>query len=215
MARLVLSRSLPITLAEAAALPVGARVDNGAHGGRVELDVPGRDLEALLAAAVALGRAVPDGLLVPHDLPDLSAPPPRPKAAAASPEPAPSQPLPATPWQHLDEGRLDQALGAFAHEGLDPEGRDRVRALGQSTDPEEVALACRIATAAQWRSFVTHIRRMLDHGDTRVRLEAVRAIGSLSGPALSLELEQRAHDPSPEVRQAIKDALASIEARRR
>ncbi|NOY24714.1 MAG: hypothetical protein GXP62_02480 [Oligoflexia bacterium] len=214
MARLVLSRSTPITLAEATALPLRARVDNGAHGGRVELDLPGRDLPVLLDAAFALGAAVPDGILQGHDLPgltelDLAPTTTDPRQATPSPT------APPTPWDLLEAGPLDPALLAFSDQGLDPDGRERVRTLFHSTDPAQTALACRIATATQWRSFVTSLRRVLNHADTRVRLAAVQGIGAMAGVGMIWQVEKLRQDPSPEIRQAVAQAIAAIESRQR
>lgn len=204
MARLLLHRSTPLTLAEASRLPEGARVDNGPHGGRVEL-VLAEDAPSLVQAAYQLGAAVPDGVIELEQATALAAAPPPPTAEDLPP--------PTTPWGLLAAGQEPAALAAFAANGLDPDGRERVRVLFQSTDPVQVALACRIATAANWRSFVTPLRRVLDHGDVRVRAEAVRAIGVLAGPALSWQIERMIQDPSPEVRRAVIEALAAIEGR--
>lgn len=211
MPTLLLSRSAPITLAEAERLPVGARVDNGPGGGQVALELPGRDLAALLQAAAALARAVPDAVLTAQGLPDLAAP-------VAPALPAPAEQTAAAPdavdaWALLGAGQVDAALLAFARDGLDPAGRERVRQLFQSTAPEQVAVACRIATAAGWRSFVTSIRRVLDHGDTRVRVAAVQAVGALAGPSMQGAAEKMRNDPSPDVRQAAVAAVAAIEGR--
>ncbi len=207
MARLLLHRSTPITLAEASRLPPGARVDNGPHGGRVELLLSDEPL-ALVQAAYQLGLAVPDASV------ELVLTPSAALVAAPAPVDAgPPPPPPTTPWGLLDAGQEAAALAAFAADGLDPDGRERVRVLFQSTDPSHVALACRIATAANWRSFVTPLRRVLDHGDVRVRAEAVRAVGVLAGPALSWQIERMIQDPSPEVRRAVIEALAAIEGR--
>ncbi|MCK6503300.1 hypothetical protein L6R53_07870 [Myxococcota bacterium] len=216
MPTLLLSRSAPITLAEAERLPVGARVDNGPGGGQVALELPGRDLAALLQAAAALARAVPDAVLTAQGLPDLAAPVapalPAPVAPTAAAQGG-AAPADADPWALLDAGQVDAALLAFAREGLDPAGRERVRQLFQSTAPEQVAVACRIATAAGWRSFVTSIRRVLDHGDTRVRVAAVQAVGALAGPSMQGAAEKMRNDPSPDVRQAAVAAVAAIEGR--
>lgn len=219
MPTLLLSRSTPITLAEAERLPVGARVDNGPGGGLVALEVPGRDLGALLQAAAALARAVPDAVLTAQGLPDLAAPvapalpAPLAQGLAAQSGSAPAAPADADPWALLDAGQVDAAMGAFARDGLDPAGRERVRQLFQSTDPSQVARACQVATAASWRSFVTSIRRVLDHGDTRVRVAAVRAVGALAGPSMQGAVEKMRNDPSPDVQQAAREAVAAIEGR--
>lgn len=216
MPTLLLSRSTPITLAEAERLPVGARVDNGPGGGLVALEVPGRDLGAMLQAAAALARAVPDAVLTAQGLPDLAAlvapalPAPMAQTAAA---PDGSAPADADPWALLEAGQVEAAMGAFARDGLDPAGRERVRQLFQSTDPSQVARACQVATAASWRSFVTSIRRVLDHGDTRVRVAAVRAVGALAGPSMQGAVEKMRNDPSPDVQQAAREAVAAIEGR--
>lgn len=206
MARLLLHRSTPLTLDEASRLPEGARVDNGPHGGRVELVLRDHTPD-LVAAAYRLGAAVPDGLIEWVSDPQTTLVP------AADPTLDELPQVEATPWSLLDAGQEAAALAAFATHGLDPDGRERVRVLFQSTDPVQVALACRIATAANWRSFVTPLRRVLDHGDVRVRAEAVRAIGVLAGPALSWQIERMIQDPSPDVRRAVIEALAAIEGR--
>lgn len=208
MARLLLARSEPITLAEACLLPEGARVDNGPAGGRVEL-LCAEDPATLARMAYALGQAAPGGRLEV----ELRA-----ALVASSPTLDPlyteeQLPPPDSAWALLERGLEEPALEAFARQGLDPDGRERVRELFQSTDPAQVALACRIATAANWRSFVTPLRRVLDHADVRVRAAAVRAVGALAGPALAWQIERMIQDPSPEVRKAVLEALAAIEGR--
>jgi len=229
MARLLLSRSTPITLAEASQLPVGARVDNGAHGGRIELVLPDRDLDALIQGAFALGAAVPTARLQGHDLPELKrlAPlaavpmvPSDPQAgaavvASAASSAAPTLPLQPTPWQLLEDGQQDQALAAFVDYGLDSDGRQKVRTLFKSTDPGDVTLACQIATVTQWRSFVTSLRGVLAHADTRVRVAAVQGVGALSGVGMIWQLQKLSEDSSPDVRDAVVRAVADIESRQR
>ena len=166
-------------------------------------------LPALVGTVVALARALPHAMFAVEATPAEAA------VVAAAPPPADADATePQGAWALLDAGRVDAALATFAVEGLDTAGRDRTRALVASTDPEQVALACRIAAAATWRSFVTPMRRLLEHGDVRVRTQAVRAIGALAGPSLHASLQRLSGDPSPEVRAAVTRALAAIEARR-
>jgi HEAT repeat protein len=61
-----------------------------------------------------------------------------------------------------------------------------------------------------WRSAVTQIKPCLRHADSRVRLEAVRAIGLLGGPAFSVQLRGMAQDPAPEVREAVAEAIGKL-----
>jgi len=170
------------------------------------VDLVASDLPALVATVVTLARALPQAEFAVELSPAEAALVP--STPAAAPDAA------ATPqgaWALLDAGQLAAAVAAFAVEGLDSAGRERARALAASTDPAQVALACQIAAAANWRSFVTPMRRMLEHADTRVRTEAVRAIGVLAGPSMLAGLQRLASDPSPDVRAAVTQAMATIE----
>lgn len=222
MATVTFSCREPLGLEAAAALPAGARVDNGPEGARVLLALDLADLPGLLQRVAALARALPDATLSVEGLEPgtaLALPSSETVAGPAStpsrPAPPPSAPLPpgAGPWELVSARRYAEARAAFAGTALDSQGRDRVRELLHSTDPEEVALACDIAGSTQWRSFVTSMKRFLDHADTRVRVAAVRAIGQLSGPAMIWQLRKLEQDPSPEVRQAVQAAIDGIEGR--
>lgn len=147
-----------------------------------------------------------------------------PTQAAAS---APVQTLPAPasapldvrgmdPWAALDSGdrALAERIFASGYE-LDMLGRDRTREMFNSTDPDTCALACRIVGYTNWKSFATSLRRVLDHGDVRVRRDAVTALGKLAGLVMLPAVEGLLNDPSPEVRAAAKGAADTINARPR
>ncbi|MCB9780007.1 MAG: HEAT repeat domain-containing protein [Alphaproteobacteria bacterium] len=215
MARIVLTRATPLRLDEAAELPEGATVDNGDAGARVVVEHDSADLDGLIQAAVALGRALPDAALTVEDL-AVAAPAsaaPRPTYTRAAPSDAALGQATVGAWKLFEAGQHDEAVAAFQGASLDGAGRDRVRDLLHSTDPAQVALACRIAAATDWRSFVSQMRRVLDHGDGRVRAQAVRAIGALAGPAMIWHLEKLSEDASPEVREAVAAAITEIEGR--
>lgn len=133
---------------------------------------------------------------------------------AAEPEPVEDADtlVPDDPWRLWEEGDEESAWGAFGAHELDSKGRARVRAMLQSTDPAQVAVGCRIARLTQWRSTVTSLRRLLGHADTRVREEAVKAVGALAGPALVPSVRMLLNDNSPEVRSAAVSALMKLEA---
>ena len=114
------------------------------------------------------------------------------------------------PWSLLDAGKVEDAERVFAHQGLTSQGRDRVRAMLRSTEPEDVALACRIARLTRWRSVVHNLRGLVRHADVRVRCDAVEAIGVLAGPALEPALRPLLQDPSPEVQAAAIAAIAAL-----
>lgn len=119
--------------------------------------------------------------------------------------------VPDDPWRLWDEGDEDTAEAAFAAHELDARGRARVRSMLQSTDPQQVAHGCRIARLVGWRTAATSLRRLLSHADTRVREEAVKAIGDLAGPALVPSVRLLINDASPEVRAAAVSALMKLE----
>lgn len=153
-------------------------------------------------------------------------PPPEPAALGQGPPPPPDTALvpasgsprgddtlvPEDPWAAWDSGDTTGALRAFGGAGLDSTGRARVRTLLQSTDPVEVAHGCEIARATDWRSSVQAMRRLLQHGDTRVRQAAVVAIGDLAGPALVPSVRMLLRDASPAVRGAAVAALMKLES---
>ena len=168
------------------------------------------------------GAAIQEG---PSTDPDDPGPPPSmpvvdqaqpPSGTAALVPAAPvvdDGPVPADPWKSWDAGDTAGALRALRVNGLDSDGRTRVRALMQSTDPAEVALGCELACAADWRSSVQAMRRLLQHADTRVRQAAVTAIGELAGPALVPSVRMLLRDASPAVRGAAVAALMKLESR--
>lgn len=194
MAQLTVTRTTPLSADERDALPEGIKAvtDEGEVVARGDLTLPTAELARV---CFVLGQAIPGGTLG--------------YAEAA----APLAPSGIDPWKLLDDGDIDGAEQAFEGRELDPEGRDRVRELFRSTDPAEVALAIRIARATNWRSFVTQLRRTVEHGDVNVRRDCARAIGRLAGPSLVPILEKLLSDTSPEVQQAARDALAEINAR--
>ena len=115
------------------------------------------------------------------------------------------------PWACIEEGAYSRAVGLLDGKALDSDGRAVVRGMLQGTDPARVAAGCRIARATRWRSSISAIRRLLGHADTRVRLAAVEAIGSLAGPGLIPTLMRLQDDPSPAVQRAAAQAIATIE----
>lgn len=204
MATITFSTPHALDLEAAAALPEGCSVDNGPDGSQVRLSLDPEALQSGLERVIAVARALPDAALSVE-----GAVSPLPEQASSSPAPPSSSSE--DPWELVASRRFDEARAALAGTSLDSTGRDRVRELLQSTDPEEVALACDIAASTEWRSFVTSMKRVLGHADTRVRIAAVRAIGQLSGPAMIWQLEKLSGDSSPEVRQAVTEAVARIE----
>ncbi len=225
MATLVFTRPTPLSLADAARLPSTAVVDNSGAGAVVRMSVDAADLGAVVDAAVTLGRLLPDATVTVEGLASPALPAVVPDAAtddvaaervgSADAAPPPAAPPTDTddPWELVRQRRFDEVLAVLAGTALDSLGRDVVRELLSSTDPEEVALACDIARITQWKSFVSTMRRKLDHADTRVRVAAVRAIGHLSGPAMIWHLQKLSGDASADVQAAVADAVAEIEGR--
>lgn len=183
MPRLILAREAPLSPEEQNALPQG--MDSIPSSGAVASVVAPEDPAALVGLAVLLARAVPDAHISLLDT--ALAPPP-----CATPETNLPPPLPPSG-------------------PLDTEGREQVRRLLQSTSPEDAVQGCRRAQAAGWRSAVTLLRRLLSHGDTRVRLAAVEAIAVLAGPGLVPALRQLEADPSPAVQEAATRAIVSLD----
>lgn len=234
MPTFILHRDRPLTEEEWGRLPQGAVVVTDTTDVVARADVDGPLLDLLVFTA-QVARAVPDARLVlrlsaavsdvaagspqvsaVQTLPvpsDPSAAPTTPSAAGAG---VPSDPalLREDPWALLDKGEIARAEQRFAlgYE-LDMTGRDRVREMFNSTDPATSALGCRLAGYTNWKSFVTTLRRAVDHADVRVRRDAITAIGKLAGPALVPAVEDKLKDPSPEVQAAASEALARIRSR--
>lgn len=231
MPTFVLHRATALTEEEWTRLPRGAEAVNDGTDmvARAEVDGPLLDL---LVFTAALARAVPDGRLLIRlsaAIADVAAgaaattalqtvqqdagaePPPVLEVVEAADDPALKR---EDPWALLDRGDLARAERRFAmgYE-LDMTGRDRVRELFNSTDPATSALGARLAGYTNWKSFVTTLRRAVDHADVRVRRDVVIAIGKLAGPAMVPALEDRLRDPSPEVQAAARDAIARIRTR--
>jgi hypothetical protein len=193
---------------------------------RADLALP---LPSLLQLAAALGRAVPDAKLIVKEDAGQSrySLPPTPEAAPKTATAAQRALVPKkrtfddhgleeddpdNPWSALDadpltDARFEAVAAGFVDHSLDSVGRDRARALLRSTAPLELALGCRIARLTEWKSAVQPAKRCLRHGDTRVRLEAVQAVGALGGPALELAVRPLLDDTSPEVRAAAQVAV--------
>lgn len=120
------------------------------------------------------------------------------------------------PWDLLDAGDRAGAERVFAagYE-LDMNGRDRARELFNSTDPDTCAFACRVIGYTNWKSFATNLRRVLNHGDVRVRRDAVTALGKLAGVVMLNAVEPLLNDPSPDVRVAARAAVEAINSKPR
>ncbi len=231
----VLYRDHALTEEEWAKLPRGCEVvtDGTEMVARAEVDGP---LLELLHFVAALARAIPDARLVirqhaavtdvgagmaqvavSETLPVLSEGAEQaPSAGRASDEAPPPDPalLRADPWELMDQGELARAEQRFAMGfELDMAGRDRVRDMFNSTDPAVSAMGARLSGYTNWKSFVTTLRRGLDHADVRVRRDCVAAIGKLAGPAMVPSIEEKLRDPSPEVQAAAREALKRIASR--
>lgn len=199
-----LRRSSPLTAVEQSRLPAGC--DKVDHDGDLIARAAAPSSPAdLVAFAVLVARAVPDARVAWVEM-ALLPPPAPPENASAAPDPS------GNPWELLSEGDVEAAVAILEGQSLDSEGRAAVRTLLQDTDPARVAAGCRVARATGWRSSVSSIRRLLGHGDTRVRLAAVEAVGVLAGPGLVPALERvMGNDASPEVRAAATAAIVRLE----
>lgn len=237
MPTFTLHRDRALTEDEWSRLPRGSSVVTDGTDTVVRADVDGPLLD-LLAFCANLARCIPDARLLirqsqavidvaagnavsvmetlPALVEDGSAPIDASMASATSQAAPPLDPalMREDPWELFDRGDLVRAEARFAMGfELDMAGRDRVRELFNSTDPATCAFACRLSGYTNWKSFVTTLRRVVDHGDVRVRRDAVTAIGKLAGPAMSPVLEDKLRDPSPEVQAAARAALALITSR--
>ncbi len=226
---LELHRPQPLSRRERTLLPGGCKLVTDEPGVLVRADLP-LPLPSLLQLSAAMGRAVPDARLVVKEDAGQSryAVPPTPEAAPRQTTAAQRAVVPKTrpvddhgldeddpdnPWSALDAAPLTAARFAtvadgFAGHSLDSVGRDRTRGLLRATDPLELALGCRIARETGWRSAVQSAKRCLRHADSRVRLEAVQAVGALGGPALEVAVRPLLQDANPEIRAA---AAAAVE----
>ena len=231
---LLLRRDAPLTDAERARLPAGTASVNEPGGVIARLTVDGEQ-GRVISAAVALARSVPDAefvvrvpateasvggvagvagvaattsgstAIVPADSPA--------QADGAAPEEAAEQDF-VDPWVALDRGERDRAMRRFAAVPLSAEGRERVRRMVLSANPVEVIDALRIARVTDFKSFFSNARRVSDHSDPGVRAESALAIGSLAGFSQLTLLEKMLKDPDASVRDAAKQAIQFINARR-
>lgn len=238
-----LHRDHALTEEEWTRLPAGCHAisDGTDLVARAEVERP---LGELLAFTAALARGIPDARLrieIPaanlevgaSNLPVLVGSAPVVVSGAhetgmvpTSATPSPAQTAPTlhadadlsgmNPWDLLDSGDRAGAERVFAagYE-LDMNGRDRLRELFNSTDPDTCAFACRVIGATNWKSFATNLRRVLNHADVRVRRDAVTALGKLAGVVMLNAVEPLLNDPSPEVRIAARAAVEAINAKPR
>lgn len=131
---------------------------------------------------------------------------------------APPAPPPPAPDRFADAvmRSWEEVADAFPPDSLDIAGRDRVRAMLKSDDPDEVTAGCRIATATGWRTTVQAMRRLLEHPLPGIRAVAATGIGALAGPAMEHLLRRRVEqDPDPVVRAAAEAGITAINARSR
>ena len=157
-------------------------------------------LPQLLALAVKMGRAAPDARF---ELVEDGA-----VQEAANPNLAPVEaPSARSPWELFAAGEDEAAYALFDGQSLDPEGRDRVRAMIQGTQPQDIIRGCKVARITAWKSIVQNMRGLVRHADPRVRLEVARAMGALAGPVMGPVLRPLAEDPNAEVRAAAAAAL--------
>lgn len=188
---LLLTRATPLTPEEAARLPRGAVAADGTDGvvARADVELP---QGGLLAFAVALGRAVPDAVFAVQEGP-----------AAELPD--------ADPWRLVEEGRFAEAERVFAAgRALEADGRARLRAMWRLPDAEVVALGCRIARVAGWRSAASDLRSLLGHAHPLVRRDAALALGDLAGPSVLPSLRPLLTDPDAEVRAAAQATTGKL-----
>ena len=223
MPTIELRRPSPLTRRERTLLPGGLDLieDEPPVLARIQLYVP---LPKFVEVAVQLSRAIPDAeIRVVEDAgtPTSTLPPSPPKDRASEQAHRALVPKkrtfddhgledddPDNPWSALDLSDIDHATARFEGHKLDSNGRDRVRRMLRSTDPTELAAACRIARITEWRSMAQSIKRCARHADTRVRLEAVLALTELGGPSMSLAVRPLLDDAAPEVRAAAEQAMA-------
>ena len=119
------------------------------------------------------------------------------------------------PWALLKRGQVDDAKDAFKGYNLDEAEREKVRALLTSPKPLEIARGCWISRITRWKSSSSMINRVLYHNDPRVRLEAVRALGIIAGPAAEPALHMLLRDSDPDVRNTAQRVLNRLHRRGR
>ncbi len=229
---LLLRRDAPLTDAERARLPAGATSVNEPGGVIARLTVDGEQ-SRVISAAVALARAVPDAEFVVRvpateasvggvagvagvaAAPVVTDSPAQPEGAEGDTAPAEAAEQDfVDPWVALDRGERDRAMRRFAAVPLSADGRERVRRMVLSANPVEVIDALRIARVTDFKSFFSNARRVSDHSDPGVRAESALAIGSLAGFSQLTLLEKMLKDPDASVREAAKQAISFINARR-
>ena len=199
MYTLLLRRPAPLTPVEMASLPGGCLVVRG-EGDIVARAVVKAPLPQLLALAVKMGRAAPDARF---EFVEEGA-----VAEAASPHLPPVEaPTARTPWELFEAGQDEAAYALLEGKSLDPEGRDRVRALILGTQPADIIRGCRVSRITAWKSIVQNMRGLVRHTDPRVRLEVALAMGALAGPVMGPVLRPLGEDPNPEVQKAAQAAL--------
>jgi hypothetical protein len=208
MTTLLLRRTSPLSVRELSQLPRGCVGVQGESDiiARATIKLP---LPRLLSFAVAMGRAIPDARFESFEEAEGELPPPGPEAELPPAELELAEEP--DPWALIAAGDYNGAEAVLGRRAaLDPDGRDRVRALLGSTDPAEVALACRLARLTRWKSLAQNMRSLVQHADVRVRRDAVTAMGVLTGPAFVPVVRPLLQDPSPEVREAAAAALAQL-----
>jgi hypothetical protein len=209
-----------------------ARAAARAHAGADELDMPApappptRHAPAQQDPATHELAPYEEGVAPPssNHSPLAAAPPPaqRRSASPAAPMPArlgsprrdPDAPVPqGTPWAALDGGD-ESAIAEIVAAGLDQDARQRVVTWLEGRDARRIALACKVAKAAGWRSIATFIRRQLSHVDRGVRFAAADALSVLGDAAVIPFLRRMSTDPDEDVRGAAAYAVTELEARR-
>jgi hypothetical protein len=149
------------------------------------------------------------------------APPPVPAPTPAEPKDTENIDQQATPnelppppdaWALLDAGELDAARALLTAGPLSYPDQSKLRRLFSDRDTAKLVFALEVATATDFRSAASSLRRLLSHDSADVRLAAVRAAGALAGPSMTVPVRRRLEDPSedPAIQQAAAEALEAL-----
>ena len=230
MPSLFLIRSRPLTQKEISSLPTGCfpvRAEDPlfthkriiAHA-NIRAPIP-----LLLKLAFEMGKAVPDssfgfeeGFAEEPDVDD-------PQEQLNSTEGRSKDVL----QEEIEESSLEEFL--FWHEyvekrefdkGLDSlekslpitqEDQIIISRLFASKDAEKMIFVCRASRRFKWKSMVLKLRVGLRHGEPRVRVAVLQAIGDLAGPSLSPLVQLCSKDPDESVRTAAIKSLRKLKKR--
>lgn len=115
-------------------------------------------------------------------------------------------------WALLEAGKPDEARALLTAGPLSYPDQSKLRRLFSDRDADKLVFALEVATATDFRSAASSLRRLLGHSAVEVRLAAVRAAGALAGPSMTVPVRRVLEDASEDeaVKQAAAEALQAL-----